>query len=88
MTPRATGQFRSMDDPPSGQELKDLILSLPGNAHLLRVIDDEDKARLDKVRKDVAQRLKKACTHLADKDFDALVDKIAMVQLRGERSSR
>jgi hypothetical protein len=37
------------------------------------------------IRRDVAQRLRKACVHLSDEEFDELVDKIVKVQLEGER---
>jgi hypothetical protein len=37
------------------------------------------------IRRDVARRLRKACSHLSDEAFDELVDKIVNVQLEGER---
>jgi hypothetical protein len=67
------------------ENLKELILSLPENAELLRVIEQEDKTRFDHVRKTIAHRLKKACSHMDAHEFDALVDRITRVQLRGER---
>ncbi|MFN2638019.1 MAG: hypothetical protein ABR585_13420 [Gemmatimonadaceae bacterium] len=42
----------------------------------------ENAARLEKVRTDIAGRLKKACSHLSEEEFDALVHAIARVQLR------
>jgi hypothetical protein len=54
----------------------------------MKLVHEEDKIRLDGMRKDVAERLRRACGHLADEDFNRLVEKIALVQLRGEISLR
>lgn len=45
----------------------------------------EDGVRLEKLRTDIAARLGNACCELSAEDFALLVDKIARVQLRGER---
>lgn len=44
--------------------------------------------RQEDIRKDVAKRLRKACRHLSDEDFAALVEKIVKVQLKSEGRSR
>jgi hypothetical protein len=46
----------------------------------------ETKARDEKVRSGIAERLKKACSYLPDAEFTALVDKIANVQVMAERA--
>jgi hypothetical protein len=43
--------------------------------------EQEDQLRFDEVRKSIARRLKKACSHLSAEDFDALVEKMARVQV-------
>jgi hypothetical protein len=72
----------------SEQELREIMISLHKNLDLGKIIEREDKVRSDQVRSDVASRLKKACCHLQDAEFAALVDKITAVQLRGERRPR
>lgn len=41
----------------------------------------EDQLRFDEVRKSIERRLKKACSHLSAEDFEALVEKMARVQV-------
>jgi hypothetical protein len=48
-------------------------------------IEEEDQIRFDQVRKSIATRLKKACGHLPPDEFDALVDKMAQVQIGRRR---
>jgi hypothetical protein len=43
--------------------------------------EGEEHARFEVVRKSIATRLKKACAHLAPAEFDALVEKMARVQI-------
>jgi hypothetical protein len=43
--------------------------------------EQEDQLRFDEVRKSIARRLKKACSHLSVEDFDVLVEKMARVQV-------
>jgi hypothetical protein len=52
------------------------------------VLEQADKTRHEDIRRDIAQRLRKACSHLSDEDFAALVHKIVKVQLKSERGSR
>ena len=42
-------------------------------------------ARTERIRLDIATRLRAICHNLTDEDFSALVDKMTNVQLRGER---
>ena len=37
------------------------------------------------IRKDIAARLRKSCTHLSDVEFEGLVERMLKVQLNGER---
>jgi len=41
----------------------------------------EESARFEAVRKSIATRLKKACAYLPQSEFDALVEKMARVQI-------
>lgn len=43
--------------------------------------EGEDDARFEAVRKSIATRLKKACAYLPQSEFDALVEKMARVQI-------
>jgi hypothetical protein len=43
--------------------------------------EGEEDARFEAVRKSIAARLKKACSYLAPEEFEALVDKMARVQI-------
>jgi len=44
-----------------------------------------EAARRASVRADIAKRVKRACTHLAEADFQRLVDEMTDRQLKGER---
>lgn len=88
MTQRDTPTTRGERGLKSEQELKDMILSLPYEVGLSGIIEREEKIRFEQLRKDLANRLSKACVHLEKADFEALVDKIARVQIRGEQRSR
>jgi hypothetical protein len=48
-------------------------------------IEEEDRIRFDQVRKSIENRLRKACAHLSPEDFDALVEKMAEVQIGRRR---
>lgn len=62
---------------------------LPEDSGERRTSADQDrKARHEALRKDIAGRLRKGCSHLNDEEFATLVDKIVKVQLAGERRSR
>ena len=41
--------------------------------------------RAEKIREDIAKRLRPICANLTDDDFSALVEKMTNVQLRSER---
>ena len=41
--------------------------------------------RAEKIRDDIAKRLRPICRNLTDKDFFALIEEMTNVQLRGER---
>lgn len=43
-----------------------------------------NEARAEKVRGDIARRLRHVCRDMSDEDFLALVEKMTQVQLRGE----
>jgi hypothetical protein len=73
--------------PRSAPDLKDRPLAWPGNFNHLDVKQD-DNPRYEMIRKDVAHRLRKACSHLSDEEFAALVDRIVKIQLAGEGRSR
>ena len=88
MTGDNTRQFKPVEWQRSEHEVKRVILTGPENRDLIEVVAAEDKLRLDKIRKDVATRLRKACEYLSDEDFTVLVEKIALVQLRAEHPSR
>ena len=47
-----------------------------------------DQLRTEKVRSDIAGRLKKACSHLSEEEFKVLLDKMTRVQLGGEGRSK
>jgi hypothetical protein len=46
----------------------------------------EENARFEAVRKSIATRLTKACAHLPPEEFEALVEKMARVQI-GRRAT-
>jgi hypothetical protein len=52
------------------------------------VLEQEYHIRHEDIRKDIAQRLRNACSHLSDEEFAALVQKIVKVQLKSEGRSR
>ena len=46
--------------------------------------EERDQLRTEKVRSDLAARLKKACSYLSEDEFSVLLDKMTKVQLGGE----
>lgn len=44
-----------------------------------------DEARRDRIRGDIAHRVRRACTHLNEAEFGQLVDEMTDRQIRGER---
>lgn len=63
----------------------------PGGSTRPRVTDifeQADNVRHERIRKDIATRLRKACSHLPDDDFAALVETMVMHQLKSEGRSR
>ena len=58
------------------------------DSSLLGLHEAERSARHEAIRADVARSLRKACSHLSDEAFAALVDKIVGVQLKAERGPR
>jgi hypothetical protein len=42
-------------------------------------------ARRNRIRDDIARRLRRACSHLGDDDFGRLVDEMVDRQIKGER---
>jgi hypothetical protein len=49
--------------------------------------DSENNPRREAIRRDIAQRLRRSCSHLSEDAFAALVDKIMRVQIAGEARS-
>jgi hypothetical protein len=47
--------------------------------------EPDPNPRHEALRKDIAARLRKSCSHLSDAQFEALVEKMLKVQLNGER---
>lgn len=47
-----------------------------------------EQLRIEKIRSDLAARLKKACSHLPEEEFRVLLDKMTRVQLGGEGRSK
>jgi hypothetical protein len=47
--------------------------------------DRHDTERRERIRRDVAHRLRRVCGDYSDDEFSSLVDAIADEQLRGER---
>ena len=41
--------------------------------------------RAEKIRNDIAKRLRHICANLTDEEFSALIEQMTNVQLRGER---
>ena len=52
------------------------------------VLKQEDKARIETIRSDIAIRLQKSCGHLPRSEFVTLVDDLTRVQINGEARSR
>jgi hypothetical protein len=52
------------------------------------LFEQENSIRHEDIRKDIATRLRKACSHLTEEDFAALVLRIVKVQLKSEGRSR
>ena len=50
--------------------------------------EEGDQLRTEKIRTDLAARLKKACSHLSEEEFKVLLDKMTRVQLEGEGRPR
>jgi hypothetical protein len=50
--------------------------------------EEGDQLRKEKVRSDLAARLKKACSYLGEEEFRVLLDKMTSVQLGGEGRSK
>ena len=59
-------------------------MTTPKHLNIAELFDFENKARIEKVRGDITARLRKACDHLSDEEFSALVDKMTQVQVNGE----
>ena len=47
-----------------------------------------EELRIEKIRSDLAARLKKACSYLDEEEFRVLLDKMTRVQLGGEGRSK
>lgn len=48
------------------------------------LVKPEVNERHEKIRKDIATRLRRACSDMSEEDFAALVDKMLKVQLAAE----
>ncbi len=46
--------------------------------------EEGDQLRTEKIRSDLAKRLKNACSYLSEEEFRVLLDKMTKVQLEGE----
>lgn len=44
-----------------------------------------DEARRDRIRDDIARRVRASCSHLAEDEFGQLVEKMTDRQIKGER---
>ena len=71
--------------PPGMPSLTDEGLARPRRFKPMDAFERKENPRYDAIRKDVANRLRKACGHLSAEEFAALVDKIVEVQLKGEK---
>ena len=60
----------------------------PERLRMSGVFRHEDKVRTERLRSDIACRLKKSCIDLPAAEFESLVDKIMKVQIRGESRTR
>jgi hypothetical protein len=49
--------------------------------------ESETNSRREAIRRDIAHRLRRSCSHLSEDAFAALVDEIMRVQLAGEARS-
>ena len=45
----------------------------------------QEQVRRDRIRGDIARRIKRACSHLGEDEFQLLVDEMTDRQLKGER---
>jgi hypothetical protein len=52
---------------------------------LLDVVKQEDRRRCEVIRKDIATRLRPACSYMGDEEFAGLVAKMVTAQFKGER---
>jgi hypothetical protein len=50
--------------------------------------ESENNSRREAIRRDIAHRLRRSCSHLSEDAFAALVDKIMRVQIAGEARSQ
>jgi len=50
--------------------------------------EQADQLRTEKIRTDLAKRLKNACSYLSEEEFRVLLDKMTSVQLGGEGRSK
>ena len=60
-------------------------MKTPRRLRIAELLDLENTDRVEKIRSDIACRLRKACGHLSDEEFAVLVEKMMRVQLGGER---
>ena len=60
----------------------------PERADVVGSFEHARSARMEKVRAEIARRLKNACSHLSEEEFEVLVDRMTKVQLGGEGRSR
>lgn len=56
----------------------------PTNLRASDLFAQDKLLRTEKVRSDISARLRKACSHLSEEDFNTLVEKMIRVQLGGE----
>jgi hypothetical protein len=63
------------------------VKQTPTNLRASDLFAQEKLVRIEKVRADIARRLRKACGHLSEEDFAILVEKLTRVQLGGEGGS-
>ena len=63
---------------------KDQALDSPGNFNTSDFFAEHWKSRFEKVRTDIATRLRRVCSDLPEEEFLSLVDKMARAQMRGE----
>lgn len=56
----------------------------PETVYLSKFLADESRQRIDKARTEIAHRLQKICSNLSQEEFESLVDKMAMAQVRSE----